>query len=171
MAGTGGTISSYLSAEECTFRCLGVGSREVELLVGILLVKLPLEPRSDWNELLVLKPPECQYRELLSGLALADDGVRELFRGIRLGLGCVSRDDAVVYESCGMGTSACVVGGVSGLSMFTGIGGACTMLILFSLLASVGEMVLAPNPDTLPVAVDCRLLPDELGVTSLLLVD
>jgi len=48
-----------------------------------------------------------------------------------------------------------------------GIGGAFIMLIRFSLLASVGLMVLAPNPEARPDAVDCRLLlPDEEGVCA-----
>lgn len=48
-----------------------------------------------------------------------------------------------------------------------GIGGGFTVLILFSLLASVGDIVLAPSPEARPEANDCRLLPDEEGVCAL----
>ena len=43
--------------------------------------------------------------------------------------------------------------------LFVGKGGAFIMLILFSLLASVGEMVLAPRPEARPESVDCLLPP------------
>lgn len=169
IAGTGGTSSSYLSVEECTLRCFGVGSLDVEPLMLIRLAKLPFDPLRDWKELLVLRltPPDCRCLVLASGLALADEGVIELFRGIRLGLGCVNLEGGT---SCWTGTSGCGVGGVLGLGTLFGIGGACIMLILFNLLVSVGEMVLAPRPDIRPFAVDCLLLPDEFGVFALLLV-
>lgn len=114
-------------------------------------------------------PPECRCRVPTSGLALADDGVRELFRGIELGLGCPSSKDDVAYES-GCSRSGCGVRGDLGPIVFDGIGGACIMLIRFILRVSVGDMVLAPRPDILPLAVDCRLLPDEFGVVALLLI-
>ena len=66
----------------------------------------------------------------------------------------------------GFGISSCG-DGVCALGMFVGMGGACIMLILFSLLASVGLMVRAPRPEARPDAMDCRLLPDEDGVSAL----
>ena len=58
----------------------------------------------------------------------------------------------------GFGISSCGVGAA-------GIGGACIILILFSLLASVGLIVRAPSPDARPdAAVDCLRLPEDVGV-------
>ena len=65
-------------------------------------------------------------------------------------------------EFMGFATSSAGVGGALGAAV--GIGGGFIMLILLSLLASVGLMVLAPSPEARPDAIDCRLLPDDEGV-------
>ena len=93
-----------------------------------------------------------------------------VFLGIKLGLGWLSLGssgwciDALEKPANGFGISSCGVGVVPFGKFAVGIGGGFIMLILFNLLASVGLIVLAPNPDARPEAMDCRLLPEDDGV-------
>jgi hypothetical protein len=130
-------------------------------------------------------PPVNGCLEFASGEARAEDGVEELvFRGIRLGDGCASLGSSgSLDEGIALALPA-VVAAVAVAAAYVrlfigfgisspgvgpeGIGGACIMEILFSLLASVGLIVLAPSPDARPeAAIDCRRLPDEDGVCAL----
>ena len=123
--------------------------------------------------------------EFASGEARAEDGVAELvFRGIRLGEGCVSLGSsgsldgaavlAVLVALATFAEAAAYVRLFIGFGISSpgvgpeGIGGACIIEILFSLLASVGLIVLAPRPEARPdAAIDCRRFPDDDGVCAL----
>ena len=105
-------------------------------------------------------------------------------RGIRLGEGCVSRGTSgrACLSLCAANTSSCCcccgVGGILLLcciiivDVVVGKGGACFILNLFALLASVGLIVLAPSPLARPFEdmVLCLLFAfPEDGVTALAL--
>lgn len=104
----------------------------------------------------------------MSGDVREDVGVRLWlalgFRGIKLGEDCANRGNSGSLGG-NTGSSSWGVGGC--LGMFVGIGGGWTDDNRFSRRASVGLIVLAPNPLIRPEATDCRLLlVDEVGVVA-----
>jgi hypothetical protein len=81
IAGTGGTSSSSLPAELCTFLGLGVGNLELEIFGGSLGCKDPVDVLAVLK--LAFEPmerPELYDLRLISGVVREDDGVG-VFRG------------------------------------------------------------------------------------------
>lgn len=134
IAGTGGTSSpSSPPAELCKFRAFGVGSRE---FANVVLARIGI-PVPNFNEFkLELEDtdmPDAKDFLFCSGVAQAEDGVM-LFPKARAGESLKARSS---NEASPWG-----VGGPTGP-----LGRFWFMDSLRNLRASVGLIVLAPNPD------------------------